>query len=158
MTQPSEEELYRPWQVNIVFNWLPPWTWRPQLLCWAPCRLCCQPPYQWRSGEAGGCQTSAAGWWALVVLGPKIKKMQEGISGWLCGQPPQHNVKAFLTHLVFLHNPLYPVVDFASIMGHSEVRLLAELVPADVAVITELLLHTNPQCLCVWGSIETTLL
>lgn len=78
--------------------------------------------------------------------------------GWICGQLSEHNLKALPAHLVFLHHPLYLVVDFASIMGHSEVWLLAELVPADVGVITELLLQTNPQCFCVRGSIKTTLL
>lgn len=43
-------------------------------------------------------------------------------------------------------------------MGHSEVRQLAELVPADVGIITELLLQTNPECLRVRGSVKTTLL
>ena len=37
-------------------------------------------------------------------------------------------------------------------------RLRAELVPADVGVIAELLLQTSPERLCVRGSIETTLL
>lgn len=62
------------------------------------------------------------------------------------------------THLVFLHHPLYLVVDFASVVGHSKVRLLAELVPADVGVFPELLLQTNPQRLCVRDSIKSTLL
>lgn len=43
-------------------------------------------------------------------------------------------------YLVFLHHALYDVADFASIMGHSEVWHFAELVPADVGIITELLL------------------
>lgn len=43
-------------------------------------------------------------------------------------------------HLVFLHHALDLVVDFASVMGHGEVWLLAELIPADVSVITEILL------------------
>lgn len=80
------------------------------------------------------------------------------MSGWICGQLHEHHSKALLTHLVFLHHPLYPVVDFASVMGHGEVWLLAELVPADVGVITELLLQTNPERLCIGGSIKTTLL
>lgn len=66
--------------------------------------------------------------------------------------------KALLTHLVLLDHPLYLVLDFASVMSHREVRLMAELVPADVGVFTELLLQTDPECLCIRGSIKTTLL
>ena len=55
----------------------------------------------------------------------------------------------FSTHLVFLHHPLDLVGDLASVMGHSEVRLFAELVPADVGIIAELLLQTHLHCLCV---------
>lgn len=54
-----------------------------------------------------------------------------------------------LLYLVFLYHALYLVADFTSVMGHCEVRHLAELVPADVGIITELLLQTNPQGLCV---------
>lgn len=66
--------------------------------------------------------------------------------------------KALHTHLVLFDHPLYLVLDFASVMSHREVRLMAELVPADVGVFTELLLQTNPECLCIRGSIKTTLL
>lgn len=43
-------------------------------------------------------------------------------------------------------------------MGHSKAWLLAQLVPADVGVVTELLLQANPEGLCIRGSIQTTLL
>lgn len=62
------------------------------------------------------------------------------------------------THLVLLHHSLYLVVDLASIVGHSKVWLLAELVPAYVGVLAELLLQTNPKCPWFGGPIETTLL
>lgn len=48
--------------------------------------------------------------------------------------------KALLAHLVLLHHPLYLVGDFASVMGHGEMWHLAELVPADVGVLTEFFL------------------
>ncbi len=69
------------------------------------------------------------------------------MTGWVCGKLTQRYLKAFVTHLVLLHHALYLVADFASVMGHSEVRLLAEFVKADVGVIAELLLQTNPKCL-----------
>lgn len=53
------------------------------------------------------------------------------------------SLTSFFFYLVFLYHALYLVVDFASVMGHSEVWHLAELVPADVDIITELLLQTN---------------
>lgn len=85
-------------------------------------------------------------WWQWVLK----HRDQEKMSGWI-GGGSEHNLKvvSYSTHLVFLHHPLYLVVDFASVMGHSEVWLLAELVPADVGIITELLLQTNPECLRV---------
>lgn len=63
-----------------------------------------------------------------------------------------------LHNLVLLHHPLYLVVDLASVVGHGEVRLLTELVPAYVGVLAELLLQTNPKCLWFRGPIETTFL
>lgn len=52
-------------------------------------------------------------------------------------------------HLVFLHHALYLVDHFAGVMRHSEVRHLAELVPADVDVVTQLLFQANPEHLGV---------
>lgn len=63
-----------------------------------------------------------------------------------------------LHNLVLLHHPLYLVVDLASVVGHGEVRLLTELVPAYVGVLAELLLQANPKCLWFRGPIETTFL
>lgn len=62
------------------------------------------------------------------------------------------------SHLVLLHHAFYLVHDFASVVGHGEVWHLPELVPADVRVAAELLLQANLECLCLRGSIETTLL
>ena len=82
-------------------------------------------------------------WWDWVLK----HRIQKTVRGRICGQLSEHILKAVLTHLVLLHHPLYLVVDFAGVMGHSEVGLLAELVPADVGVVAELLLQTNPECL-----------
>lgn len=70
------------------------------------------------------------------------------MSGRMCGRLLWTQFKSS-AYLVFLHHALYLVVDLASVMSHSEVRHLAELVPADVGVITELLLQTNPQHFCI---------
>lgn len=61
-------------------------------------------------------------------------------------------------NLVLLHHPLYMVVDLASVVGHSEVGLLTELVPAYVGVLAELLLQAKPKCLWLGDPIETTFL
>lgn len=70
----------------------------------------------------------------------------------------QHERSGSSTHLVFLHHFLDLVADSTGVMGHGEVWLPAEPVPADVGVITELLLQANPESLCIRGSIQTTLL
>jgi hypothetical protein len=62
------------------------------------------------------------------------------------------------TYLVLLHHAFYLVGDFASIVSHSEVGLLAELVPAHTAVVRQLFLQTNPELLGVGGSVEKAFL
>lgn len=71
--------------------------------------------------------------------------------------PPAPQVNS-MSYLVFLHHALYLVVNFACIMGHSEVWHLAEPVPADVGITAKLLLQTNPQTCSIRSSVETTLL
>lgn len=43
-------------------------------------------------------------------------------------------------------------------MGHGEVGLPAEPVPADVGVTAQLLLQADPEGLCIRGPVQTTLL
>lgn len=120
-----------------------PWTLTPRWLYWGLWSLSSLFPCQWRSGAAVGCQISGAGWWAPEVLGPvrqtSIDEHLQINNGSVVnfGGTIQ---KALFAHLVFLHHPLYLVVDFASVMGHGEVWHLAELVPADVGVLTEFFL------------------
>lgn len=85
--------------------------------------------------------------WRYWILTHTHTHTTRWMSGWRRGELSERFLCG--THLVFLHHSLYLVVDFAGVMGHSEVWHLAELVPADVGINTELLLQTSHEGLCV---------
>lgn len=61
-------------------------------------------------------------------------------------------------YLVLLHHALDLVADFACVVGHSEMGIFAEFVPAEVGIIRQLLLQTHAKLLRIRCSVQTTLL
>ena len=61
-------------------------------------------------------------------------------------------------YLVLLHHALDLVADGPGVVGDAEVRLLAELVPADAAVVAQLLLQACAELPGVRRTVQTALL
>lgn len=93
------------------------------------------------------------GHWILQVRHPQVN-----VDTWAMCLWSTMLVSFSPTHLVLIHHPLYLVVDLASIVGDSEVRLLTEFVPTYVWVLAEILLQTNSKCLWFRGPIQTSFL
>lgn len=60
-----------------------------------------------------------------------------------------------LTYLVLLHHAFNLIADLPSIVGHDEMGLLAELVPAHSVIARQLLLQARHDLLGVRGSVQS---